>query len=390
MLLSIEGRRRNIPLTSAFLALAHLVNLSFAQNLFYLALLLTPSPLPSGDEDLELPVAPVPTSKIIEIRDRYFPSKPKNWYLHPFILLSTLALNYTSISLLPYAAGTSSFVNVVLISRASTFLPLILPAVVPISWGTVQSRPHDAYGSFTTLFRTISAASFALQAKASLAGLFYNVPDSHYHRHSVFFPWDVEERTTWERSTTALGKVLGSISDHPAVQAVGWDALLCTLSLGIWAAVRATDVQDIIKSAIPSFKFYRNVEQAVPDQTRDVSVKTESEPAEDLGSEHSMTLRRRGRPTKSAFGSIMSSSSPSEGTPVTPGRKRGRPRKSKQPEEEKAYEPTPSEAGELVEGDVLPASELDWESAALAWGLVAFAGLGSACAGVFGGECISR
>lgn len=221
-------------------------------------------------------------------------------------------------------------------------------------------------------------------------GLIYNTPDSHYHRHSNFFPWDVEERSTWERSTTALGKVLGSISDHPVVQAVGWDVLLCTLSLGVWAAVRATDVQDIIKSATPVFNFRRKVEHAIEEHTPNASVKAESEPADDVGSEHSMTLRRSGRRTKTRLGSIASSNSPSEEGTVVPARKRGRPKKTKQSEEEKAYEPEPSETRELVEGDVLPADGLDWESAALTWGLAAFAGLGSACAGVFGGECISR
>ncbi len=44
MFLAIEGPRRRIPSPWAYLSLAHLVNLSFAQNLFYLALLLTPSP----------------------------------------------------------------------------------------------------------------------------------------------------------------------------------------------------------------------------------------------------------------------------------------------------------------------------------------------------------
>lgn len=46
MLLAIEGRRRRIPSLWAYLLLAHLVNLSFAQNLFYVSLLLTPAPLP--------------------------------------------------------------------------------------------------------------------------------------------------------------------------------------------------------------------------------------------------------------------------------------------------------------------------------------------------------
>ncbi|KAI2630873.1 hypothetical protein GGR54DRAFT_584636 [Hypoxylon sp. NC1633] len=389
MLLSIEGRRRKIPFTAAFLALAHLVNLSFAQNFFFLALLLTPSPLPSEDERLGLPVVPVPTSKLIQIRDKIIPAKPNNWYLHPFILLTTLALNYGSISLLPYAAATSSFANVVLVARVSTFLPLILPKVAPLSWGSVHPHPHDAYGSFATIFRTISAASFALHVKSTIAGLVYNVPNSHYHRHSAFLPWDVEERTAWERSTTALGKVLGSMSDHPAVEALGWDVLVSTLSLGLWAAVRATDIQDIAESIIPFYDSHRKPQHVARDETPNTPIKSESEPTDEAASEHSMTLRRRGRPAKTRLGSVTSSSGFSEEGTRTPGR-RGRPKKTKLHEDEKPYEPAPSEAKELVEGDILPAKEMDWESATLAWCLATIAGLGSACAGVYGGECISR
>lgn len=50
VLLAVEGQRRGIPNLFAFLCLAHLVNLSFAQNLFFVALLLTPTPLPEEDE----------------------------------------------------------------------------------------------------------------------------------------------------------------------------------------------------------------------------------------------------------------------------------------------------------------------------------------------------
>jgi hypothetical protein len=50
LLVSIEGRRRNIPLLWAYVGLAHMVNLSFAQNLFYLALIFTPSPAPAEPE----------------------------------------------------------------------------------------------------------------------------------------------------------------------------------------------------------------------------------------------------------------------------------------------------------------------------------------------------
>jgi hypothetical protein len=52
MLLAIEGRRRKIPHLWAFMALAQIVNLSFAQNLFYVAMLLTPVPLPGNVREL--------------------------------------------------------------------------------------------------------------------------------------------------------------------------------------------------------------------------------------------------------------------------------------------------------------------------------------------------
>jgi hypothetical protein len=48
-LLAVEGRRRRIPHLWAYALLPHLVNLSFAQNLFYVALLQTPSPIPSQE-----------------------------------------------------------------------------------------------------------------------------------------------------------------------------------------------------------------------------------------------------------------------------------------------------------------------------------------------------
>ncbi|KAI1640193.1 hypothetical protein F4809DRAFT_648151 [Biscogniauxia mediterranea] len=400
VLVAIEGRRRKIPMLPAFIALAHLVNLSFAQNLFYLALLLTPSPLPTGQTrptgsgDWGLPVVPLAASEWVQHWDKLLPPKPKNWVPHPSIFGCALVLNLASISFIPYAAGTPSFTIVVLLLRLSTFLPLFLPKIVLVKWGKVHQHPHDAYDSFAKLFRFLSVAAFLLHAKATITGLISNTPDSHYHRHSVFFPWDVEERSKWERSTTAFGKLLGSIWDHPAVAAAGWDVLICTLSLGIWAAVRATDIQDIFRSTIPFYNHVASQAAAlVPEKEqfpKPPFIKEEPELTDETEPEHHMTLRRRTRSGKNRGASIASSSGASEDVVLPPVRKRGRPKKTtKVEEEEKAYEPRSVEAEELVEGDILP-QELDWDAATLAWGLAAFGGLASATAGVFGGECIAR
>ncbi|KAI3336438.1 hypothetical protein HD806DRAFT_5827 [Xylariaceae sp. AK1471] len=419
LMLATEGRRRKIPLLTAFLALAHVVNLSFAQNLFFLALLLTPSPLPSGDGDLKLPVVPLPMSTWTWLRDTLMPPKPNGWVPDTRLFYAAIALNFGSTFILPYAAGTSSFTKVALLVRASTFLPLLLPKIVPVEWGSVQRHPHSSYESTTKLFSFLSAGAFALHAKTSLVALLSNVPDSHYHRHSALLPWNTEERSRWERSTTALGKVLGSTSDHPVVAAVGWDALLCALSLGLWAAVRAINARDMIKSSIPSYISFYNSSLSTPEWTSSDKghlddIHHSLEPAD---TEHDNELRTPVRRWGRRVGSIASSSGASEDAQLlsTPSkRRRGPPRKTKQvaayddmdeeppsshrsgrskfreAEEEKAYVPTPAVARSTLEGDELPAQDLDWESASLAWGLAALGGLASACAAVFGGESISR
>ncbi|KAF7533484.1 hypothetical protein G7054_g7039 [Neopestalotiopsis clavispora] len=390
LLLAIEGRRRRIPLNTAFLALAHLVSLSFAQNLFYLALLLTPAPI-SGDDDLEVPVVPLPTSTWMRIRNTILPPKPTNWCPHPILFLGAVLVNLTSLFVLPYAAETPSFVKILLATRLSTFLPVILPKIVPVSWGTVHPHPHDAFSSYTTLFRIVSLASFALHGKATFFGLRYNMPDSHYHRHSRFLPWDVEKRSIWEQSTTALGKILGSTIDHPVVAAVGWDVLLSALSLGFWSAVRATDVQGIITATFPYSLKADSRTHPVSNTGTLSAIKEEDKFPDSPLAESTPALRQRGRPKSrgASVASIASSDVATDDQAPATTKRRGRPKK-KVAHEDEAYEPEPAEARQLSEGDILPPDELDWESAALGWGLAAIGGLGFAEAGVFGAECTAR
>lgn len=390
LFLSIEGRRRRIPSLFAFLSLAHLVNLSFAQNLFYVALLLTPAPLPEADAQ--------PSTRLTRIRDTVAPPKPPNWCLEPGIFLLVILSNYFTIFLLPYAAETPSFNRVVGLSRALSFAPLLLQSVAPVSWGTVHPHPHKAFNAFTDLFRFTSLISVLLHGKASILALMYNVPDSHYHRHSKLLPWDIEERSQWERTTTAFGKVLAATADHPVVAAIGRDVLLCGLSLGLWAAVRALDSDDILMSAVPLYKGHTDtvvgelvetVKGATGLASKDTGPEEESENGEG-------TVRRRGRRAKARVASSSGANNPAGDVGAPTPRRRGRPRKIQEdPEEEEepgdeTYEPSGTQKVNADEGDVLPDEDVDWESAALAWGLSSFGGLGCGSAGVFGGECVSR
>lgn len=217
------------------------------------------------------------------------------------------------------------------------------------------------------MFQALSVLSIALHGKASSVALADNAPDSHYHRHSAFLPWDVEERGKWERGTTAVGKILGSLNDHPAVQAVGFDALLSTFSLGIWAAIRAVDVSNILGSALPGFFSLKNA--TIDKSTKMLESNTASTSGADEAHIPGTPRPRRGRPPKAATGAAQREANDAGAD---------------------AYEPTPAEKAALQEGDVLPAEELDWEAGSLAWGLAALLGLGTASSGVFGAECTAR
>lgn len=376
LLLSIEGRRRNVPHLWAYLALAHLVNLSFAQNLFYLALLLAPAPLPRENDD-------EPSQSIyVRTRNFIFPPKPMNWCPHPALQLLCLTQSYGVLFVTPMLAGIDSFSRLLVVGRALTFAPLLISAAAPVSWGKVYAHPHDADSTVTEIFRFVSMASFLLQAKALTLALLYNAPDARYHRHSKFLPFDLEQRSALERTTTALSKILGSTSDHPAVAAAARDVLLSTVSVTVWAAVRPLDISDILACATPFFK------SKALEKFDGFSGQNDSPGSDVLEAPGpAASTRRKTRSARAVKDEIL------EAEDGTSTRRRRRARRTADPDEESddEYLPTPTQSVTTKEGDVMPNDdELDWEAAAVTWGLTVIGGLGFGSAGAFGAQCVSR
>lgn len=258
--------------------------------------------------------------------------------------------------------NTPNFKTVVLAGRCLAMAPLILPYIIPARWGSTHKRPHETYGTYTVLFQVASLSSFALHTRATFNGLEYSAPDAYFHRHSLHFPFDVERRAAWERTTSPFGRILAATADHPVVSGAGFDVLLSAASLGLWAAVRATSFKDILACALPGFSD-SNVENSESDSGDD---EPEEADTHDETPAPSPTKRKRGRPVKNK------QRSEAEGNDAT-------------------YEPAPSEAASIAEGDVLPEEgEFHWESTALVWGLTILGGLGAGSAGILGGECIAR
>jgi hypothetical protein len=174
--------------------------------------------------------------------------KPDAWCPSPILYLLVTLLSQACVFLTPFAHNTPSFMTVALMQRAMAFLPIILPHIVPERWGTVHPHPHEAHSAYRKLFRTMSIISTLLHWKSSLIAGLYNAPDSHYHRHNLLHPFRQEKRTLTERTSTAVGKVLGAIDDHPAVSAVGWDVIMSGLTIGLWAVTRGLDVERVLAS----------------------------------------------------------------------------------------------------------------------------------------------
>lgn len=250
------------------------------------------------------------------------------------------------------AVNTPHLKAVVLASRGLAMAPLVLPYVIPASWGSTHTKPHETYRVYTRLFKMISLASFVLHGQATLEGLAHSTPDAYYHRHSDYLPFDIESRSAWERTTSGFGRILGATADHPVVSGAGCDVLLSALSLGLWAAVRTTGLQDILACTVPGH----------------VGSHANNSEAEQDGHKSTPAVARR-----------------------RDGLRSGGKYKIDRDSSEEPYEPTPTVAASVTEGDVLPeAGDYDWESTALVWGMTILGGLGTGSAGILGGECIAR
>jgi hypothetical protein len=171
-----------------------------------------------------------------------------NWRPHPIIYLIPLIFSFMAVFLLPFASNTPSFMTVVLASRGLCFALVLLPFFIPKNWGSIHTHLHDSHSAYLRLFRVISIFSALLYGKSTFVALAFNTPNSHYHRHRILHSFAQEQRHIIERGSTAVGKLLGAIGDHPAVSAVGWDALLSGLSLGLWATIHGLDAQAILFS----------------------------------------------------------------------------------------------------------------------------------------------
>lgn len=308
--------------------------------------------------------------------------KPSTWSLPPEYPLTMALLSFATVVAIPYMAGTSSFNQIVALSRALTFAPLLVQTIARPSMGSSRPGTLRKSPAYMSLYKFMAVLLTLCHWYATFTGLKYNMPDAHYHRHSRINPWDVVERSRWERTTTATGKLFGAIYDHPVVTGVAVDVIIAGFSLGIWAALRPLQATDVLGAVVPG-----HVVEA-KEQPDDSSLALRGGAAR---KRKSITSPK----SKSKKDKVPDETSATD-TPVSP-RRRGRPRKAaaaaakEDPVEEPGddtYEPTPEEVASAPLGEE-PAQGVDSEAAAVAWGLMAIGGLALGSAGVLGGEMLA-
>ncbi|KAK4182049.1 hypothetical protein QBC35DRAFT_396746 [Podospora australis] len=189
--LSVQGRKRNIPKVWCFMLLGQIVAISFASNLFFLAVLL---------HDEQSVPQPSTTNK-----SRTGETTSSRWWLFTsdsIILLANLA--FVAV-LVTGDMGTAWFLPALLAPHILAFVPIL----------------RDSFSSSTA------------SSPASHAGRIKDVP--RLVQFSVFVAVLAAATSQLPAERANLAALLQTLYEHPAVSSVGWDVICCWVSYTAWA-----------------------------------------------------------------------------------------------------------------------------------------------------------
>lgn len=187
MFMSYEGRRREMPKLWAYAFISQILPVSFAQNLFFLAILQTPVPMPE---------------EVV-------------WGPSPIVQFLPLVAYFGFVFLAPYVAGTRAFVPVIFIIRLLLFCPLVLPTTVPSNIVRTHLNVRDRFIAYMGSFKSMGVCAVLL----------------------FMF------QTAVAVSDHGLSGTLSAINDSPAASALGYDYMLCLVSAFTWVTLVGTNLE---------------------------------------------------------------------------------------------------------------------------------------------------
>ncbi|KAJ5545020.1 hypothetical protein N7461_007324 [Penicillium sp. DV-2018c] len=201
--LAITGRRYRIPHVWVYMLLAQFVAVSFAANLFFVTILVSPRP---DRRDVFFAWAPPLLAEVLPV---------------VLSLLGTLAV--------PVYAHRKEFMPLLLIPHVLVFVPCLLGPSAAGSKDTAvakQGEPEQTTRRYVVFLQLVWAAFVALQA---------------------YFTALMLEDVGVDVSYSEVGRrLLDAVYAHPACSSVSWDVVCCTLSASLWAVVHGFDTSSMI------------------------------------------------------------------------------------------------------------------------------------------------
>ncbi|KAI4245659.1 MAG: hypothetical protein L6R42_010142, partial [Xanthoria sp. 1 TBL-2021] len=178
LFIGIEGSRRQIPHLWAYLAVGQILPISFAQNLFFVAMIL----FPISEEGLATQI-PGPVTQCLPVAAYY-------------ILLARA----------PTSIGKPIFMSIIVLLRILLICPSLFRTFVFEALGLTSMSMQNAQSGYTT--------SYVLALFCS----------------SVLFL----QQTAWALREHKVADILKAINSSPAVSALGYDFILYIVSCTAW------------------------------------------------------------------------------------------------------------------------------------------------------------
>lgn len=242
--------------------LGQIVAISFAMNLFGLAVLFNRASS-SEEENSEYPLQsdskhkglgpgddPTPDSKAIghSISDSLHQSRRTGRFSNassctPYGMLFYIPLfiNFIAIAMIPYASNTSMFLPALAMPHVLLFLPPYIPTVAPRIGRIFQPSADAASRHYQGIYRFIFLIAVVLHIKATVIVLLDNTPDRHFIQDDVPFR-TIRHSLGFSKARMTVANLLDSLNDHPAVSSVGWDVIMCYVSVTMWVVIQRFNI----------------------------------------------------------------------------------------------------------------------------------------------------
>ena len=245
--------------------LGQIVAISFAMNLFFLAILFSQassweevhseSPLPTTSKYKDLQWVDFNSSDDLirdfkaegctlhdsphQISRKVCVSNDSSWTPYGLFYYISLFINFTAIALIPYASNTSMFLPMLAIPHVLLFLPLYIPTAARRRWSVTSA--DAASREFLRVYKLVFCIAICLHIKATVVVVLDTTPDRHSVQNDITFHGNINSPGQ-KKARGTVQNLLGSLNDHPAVSSVGWDVIMCYLGIILWVIIQRADI----------------------------------------------------------------------------------------------------------------------------------------------------